>query len=90
MARKIAWAAVRHTLFLMLYWARPLVLLVLKMSAYLALGLSSMGFLGNQELAAWSWPLAATSFALAAVHWWYQALVIKLAPPGTVIGHRWR
>lgn len=90
MAKRVAWAAVRHALFLTLYWARPLVLLLLKMSAYLALGLSSMGFLGNQELAAWSWPLAGASFACAAGHWWYEALVIKLAPAGTIIGHRWR
>jgi len=83
-------AATQHFLFLALFWVRPVILLMLKMGAYLAFALGAMGLLGHEALARWAWILLLASFITAAARWWYDTLLIKLAPPGTKIGNRWR
>lgn len=82
--------AFTHAVFLILFWLRPVCMAMLKLVALLAGLCSAVGFLGYQEFADWAWPLAAASFVSAAARWWYDSLIIRLAPAGTVIGHRWR
>ena len=79
-----------HVLFLILFWMRKPLRLALK-AVSLAAGICAAGgFLGHEKFADFSWLLTAASFLAAASLWWLDSALIRLAPQGTVIGHRWR
>jgi hypothetical protein len=83
------WRLLRLPLFLVLYWLRPLIMAVCSLVSTPALlcFIASFFFIaGESPHRAIVWVFGGVSFTAFALGWFYDSLLLALAPDGLVIG----